>query len=143
MMSAGLTAHQSTTRQKTGVLAAVYVADLAINLDVTIVNVALPSIATQLHADTRGLQWVVDAHSVRSHGSGGTDGSDLGSPANWNADAPRDHTLQQNDLSGTLQGLRQWIRPQPSGQSVPLPCHIANDALLRIGRNTAASNMAG
>jgi hypothetical protein len=34
---------------------AVYVAVLAINLDVTIVNVALPSIATELDADTRGL----------------------------------------------------------------------------------------
>jgi hypothetical protein len=34
-----------------GVLAAVYVAVLAINLDVTIVNVALPSIATELHAE--------------------------------------------------------------------------------------------
>ncbi|WP_213016696.1 hypothetical protein [Mycobacterium vicinigordonae] len=32
-----------------------YVAVLAINLDVTIVNVALPSMATQLHADTRAL----------------------------------------------------------------------------------------
>ena len=42
--------------RKAGVLAAVYVAVLAINLDVTIVNVALPSIATELHADTRGLQ---------------------------------------------------------------------------------------
>jgi hypothetical protein len=41
--------------RKAGVLAAVYVAVLAINLDVTIVNIALPSIATQLRADTRGL----------------------------------------------------------------------------------------
>ncbi|ORB76760.1 MFS transporter, partial [Mycobacterium timonense] len=50
--------------RKAGVLAAVYVAVLAINLDVTIVNVALPSIATQLHADTRGLQWVVDGYNL-------------------------------------------------------------------------------
>jgi hypothetical protein len=41
--------------RKAGILAAVYVAVLAINLDVTIVNVALPSIATELDADTRGL----------------------------------------------------------------------------------------
>jgi hypothetical protein len=46
--------------RKAGILAAVYVAVLPINLDVTIVNVALPSIATELDADTRGLQWVVD-----------------------------------------------------------------------------------
>jgi EmrB/QacA subfamily drug resistance transporter len=50
--------------RKAGVLAAVYVAVLAINLDVTIVNVALPSIASQLHADTRGLQWVVDGYNL-------------------------------------------------------------------------------
>jgi EmrB/QacA subfamily drug resistance transporter len=50
--------------RKAGVLAAVYVAVLAINLDVTIVNVALPSIATELHADTRGLQWVVDGYNL-------------------------------------------------------------------------------
>lgn len=50
--------------RKAGILAAVYVAVLAINLDVTIVNVALPSIATELHADTRGLQWVVDGYNL-------------------------------------------------------------------------------
>jgi MFS family permease len=53
-----------SARHKAGILAAVYVAVLAINLDVTIVNVALPSIATQLHADTRALQWVVDGYNL-------------------------------------------------------------------------------
>ena len=33
-------------------------------LDVTIVNVALPAIAAGLHADIGGLQWVVDAYAV-------------------------------------------------------------------------------
>ena len=33
-------------------------------LDVTIVNVALPAIAASLHADVAGLQWVVDAYAV-------------------------------------------------------------------------------
>jgi MFS family permease len=51
-------------RRKAGILVAVYVAVLAINLDVTIVNVALPSIATELGADTRGLQWVVDGYNL-------------------------------------------------------------------------------
>ncbi|NVN51967.1 MFS transporter [Mycolicibacterium hippocampi] len=50
--------------RKAGILAAVYIAVLAINLDVTIVNVALPSIATELHADTRDLQWVVDGYNL-------------------------------------------------------------------------------
>jgi MFS family permease len=50
--------------RKAGILVAVYVAVLAINLDVTIVNVALPSIATELGADTRGLRWVVDGYNL-------------------------------------------------------------------------------
>ncbi|HWU20139.1 MAG TPA: MFS transporter [Nocardioides sp.] len=50
--------------RKAGILAAVYVAVLAINLDVTIVNVALPSIARELGAGTRGLQWVVDGYNL-------------------------------------------------------------------------------
>ena len=33
-------------------------------LDVTIVNVALPAMASALHADVGGLQWVVDAYAV-------------------------------------------------------------------------------
>lgn len=50
--------------REAGILVAVYIAVLAINLDVTIVNVALPSIGTELHADTRGLQWVVDGYNL-------------------------------------------------------------------------------
>jgi hypothetical protein len=50
--------------RKAGILAAVNVAVLAINLDVKIVDVALPSIATELDADTRGLQWVVDGYNL-------------------------------------------------------------------------------
>lgn len=53
-----------TSGRKAGILAAVYVATLAIHLDVTIVNVALPSIAAELDAGTRGLQWVVDGYSL-------------------------------------------------------------------------------
>jgi EmrB/QacA subfamily drug resistance transporter len=37
---------------------------LAINLDTTIVNVALPSISTDLDAGTRSLQWIVDAYNL-------------------------------------------------------------------------------
>jgi EmrB/QacA subfamily drug resistance transporter len=50
--------------RKAGILVAVYAAVLAINLDVTIVNVALPSIATELDAGTRELQWVVDGYNL-------------------------------------------------------------------------------
>ena len=33
-------------------------------VDITIVNVALPSVQRQLHASLTGLQWVVDAYAV-------------------------------------------------------------------------------
>src|SRR5690348_16800363 len=53
-----------TMNRKAGILVAVYLAVLAINLDVTIVNVALPSVARELGASTRGLQWVVDGYNL-------------------------------------------------------------------------------
>ncbi|MHB8657797.1 MAG: MFS transporter [Solirubrobacteraceae bacterium] len=46
------------------VLAAVCLAAFAINLDTTIVNVALPSLTRQLGAGTRDLQWIVDAYNL-------------------------------------------------------------------------------
>jgi hypothetical protein len=52
-----------------------------------------------------------------------------------------DRTLQQTNVPQNLAGTRQLIRPQPSRQSVPLPCRISTDALLRIGGNTAETNM--
>ncbi len=36
----------------------------AINLDTTIVNVALPDLARQLGATTRDLQWIVDGYNL-------------------------------------------------------------------------------
>jgi len=42
------------------VLGVVLVAAYAINLDTTIVNVALPSLNRRLGAGTTSLQWVVD-----------------------------------------------------------------------------------
>src|SRR3954454_14207781 len=46
------------------VLATVCAAVLAINLDTTVVNVALPSISRELSAGTRQLQWVVDGYNL-------------------------------------------------------------------------------
>jgi len=46
------------------VLAVLLVAAFAINLDSTIVNVALPSLVRELHATTTQLQWVVDAYNL-------------------------------------------------------------------------------
>jgi EmrB/QacA subfamily drug resistance transporter len=50
--------------RKVVILITVCTAVLAINLDTTIVNVALPSIASDLHAGTRQLQWVVDGYNL-------------------------------------------------------------------------------
>jgi EmrB/QacA subfamily drug resistance transporter len=46
------------------VLLTLCLAVLAINLDTTIVNVALPTLVRDLDASTRELQWIVDAYSL-------------------------------------------------------------------------------
>jgi DHA2 family methylenomycin A resistance protein-like MFS transporter len=46
------------------VLATVSVGFVVTQLDVTIVNIALPRIGADLHADVAGLQWVVDAYTL-------------------------------------------------------------------------------
>lgn len=46
------------------ILATVLVAALVINLDTTIVNVALPTLANELDAGTRSLQWIVDGYNL-------------------------------------------------------------------------------
>ncbi len=51
-------------KPKLGILVTVLIATLAINLDTTIVNVALPTMAHELSAGTRGLQWIVDAYNL-------------------------------------------------------------------------------
>jgi EmrB/QacA subfamily drug resistance transporter len=51
-------------RRRAAVLASVCLAVFAINLDTTIVNVALPSLSRQLGAGTSTLQWIVDGYSL-------------------------------------------------------------------------------
>jgi EmrB/QacA subfamily drug resistance transporter len=51
-------------RSRLPILLTVCAAVLAINLDTTIVNVALPSISTDLDAGTRSLQWIVDGYNL-------------------------------------------------------------------------------
>ena len=53
-----------TRSSKLAVLVTVCTAVLAINLDITIVNVALPSLAEDLDAGTRSLQWIVDGYNL-------------------------------------------------------------------------------
>jgi EmrB/QacA subfamily drug resistance transporter len=51
-------------KSKLAVLIVVCAAVLAINLDTTIVNVALPSMSRELDAGTRSLQWIVDGYNL-------------------------------------------------------------------------------
>jgi EmrB/QacA subfamily drug resistance transporter len=50
--------------RKSMILLALLLAAFAINLDTTIVNVALPTLVRQLHASNSQLQWVVDAYNL-------------------------------------------------------------------------------
>src|SRR5881394_1176916 len=51
-------------KRKPLVLVSLLLAALAINLDTTIVNVALPTLVRELHASNPQLQWVVDAFNL-------------------------------------------------------------------------------
>jgi EmrB/QacA subfamily drug resistance transporter len=53
-----------STKRRYAVLATVCLAAFAINLDTTIINVALPDLGRQLHATTRDLQWIVDGYNL-------------------------------------------------------------------------------
>jgi EmrB/QacA subfamily drug resistance transporter len=53
-----------TRTRRAAVLATVCLAVFAINLDTTIVNVALPDLGRQLSASTRDLQWIVDGYNL-------------------------------------------------------------------------------
>ncbi len=52
------------THRRYLVLATVCLAAFAINLDTTIINVALPALGRQLHATTRDLEWIVDGYNL-------------------------------------------------------------------------------
>src|SRR3978361_1530034 len=51
-------------RSKPLVLVALLLASFVINLDTTLVNVALPTLTRELGATTAQLQWVVDAYNL-------------------------------------------------------------------------------
>ena len=56
-------------QRKPLILTALLLAAFVINVDTTIVNVALPTLVRQLHASTSQLQWVVDAFNLLFAGS--------------------------------------------------------------------------
>ena len=75
----GRAAHPRRTPRR--VLAVMCVGMFLVLLDVTIVNVALPSIAAGLHGDVAALQWVMDGYAVAIAGlllTGGTLGDRFG-----------------------------------------------------------------
>src|SRR5205085_10892521 len=51
-------------RNRPLILASLLIASFAINLDTTIVNVALPTLVRELDATTTQLQWIVDAYNL-------------------------------------------------------------------------------
>jgi len=51
-------------RAKPLILVALLLAAFLVNLDTTLVNVALPALTRELHATTTQLQWVVDAYNL-------------------------------------------------------------------------------
>ncbi|HET8583542.1 MAG TPA: MFS transporter [Jatrophihabitans sp.] len=53
-----------SARRRMLLLATVCLAAFAINIDTTIVNVALPDLGRQLGATTRALQWIVDGYNL-------------------------------------------------------------------------------
>src|SRR2546422_4542769 len=55
---------EGTQLRKGWILFSLCLAALVINIDVTIVNVTLPSLVRQLGATTTNLQWVVDAYTL-------------------------------------------------------------------------------
>ncbi len=51
-------------KSKPLILASLLLAAFVINLDTTIVNVALPTFVRELHASDSQLQWIVDAFNL-------------------------------------------------------------------------------
>ena len=56
--------HELGRGRRIGILVICSMSLLIVGLDVTIVNVALPSIGRDFHASVSGLQWVVDAYTL-------------------------------------------------------------------------------
>lgn len=56
--------HELSNHRKAGVLVICCTALLLVGIDITIVNVALPSIGRSLHSPVSGLQWTVDSYTL-------------------------------------------------------------------------------
>src|SRR5881296_4296379 len=60
----GMSRYVSPQRTRSTILFSLLLAAFAINLDTTIVNVALPTLLRELHASNSQLQWIVDAYNL-------------------------------------------------------------------------------
>jgi EmrB/QacA subfamily drug resistance transporter len=56
--------NELSSRRRTLILAICCMSLFIVGIDVTIVNVALPSIQRELHASVSGLQWTIDAYTL-------------------------------------------------------------------------------
>jgi EmrB/QacA subfamily drug resistance transporter len=56
--------HELGRRRRIGILLICSMSLFIVGIDVTIVNVALPSIGSDLHASVSGLQWTIDAYTL-------------------------------------------------------------------------------
>ena len=74
-------------KRKPLILISLLLAAFVINLDTTIVNVALPTLVRELHASNSQLQWVVDAFNLRVRRIGACRGQPVG-PVRAQGDAP-------------------------------------------------------
>src|SRR5258708_33161605 len=54
----------NTERRRWLALGALALSVLVVGLDLTVLNLALPTLGTDLHASTSDLQWFVDAYSL-------------------------------------------------------------------------------
>ena len=54
----------ASSRSRWWALAALALAGAVVGLDLTVLNLALPTLATDLHASSGALQWIVDAYSL-------------------------------------------------------------------------------
>ena len=61
---APLAMHEQSYRRRVAILAVCSMSLLIVGLDVTIINVALPTIGRDLHASISGLQWTLDAYTL-------------------------------------------------------------------------------
>jgi MFS family permease len=59
-----LAMHELSRNRRLGILSICCMSLLIVGLDVTIVNVALPSIGHDLHSTVSGLQWTIDAYTL-------------------------------------------------------------------------------